>query len=88
MKFGVLIATHYFSVMETTLTIHDKNVIRDIVKHYVACDRVRALRMVFGWEVSYQHFIFLGEEIGREKITQRENENWRLVSRMKALAVN
>jgi len=74
--------------METTLCQHDQNVIRDIVKHFSSGERVRVLRKMFGSDCSFKHFIFLGEEICLEKMRDKDNENWRLVSRMRALAIN
>jgi len=43
---------------------------------------------MFGSDCSFKHFIFLGEEICLEKMRDKDNENWRLVSRMRALAIN
>jgi len=87
-KFGTTIYSIYIRVMKTSLNDHDKKVIRDIVSHTSEGERVHLLRRVFGKDCSFEHFMFLGEEIAFEKFKQKDNQNWLLISRMKALAIN
>lgn len=70
------------------LTPHDEKLIQDIVANYPSGERVHVLRNIFRGEVSFNHFVFLGELIGLEKAKMFEAENDYHVFRMKTLSFN
>lgn len=79
----------YFSVMVTqeimSLTQHDRNVINDIVSHYAPGDRVKALRFIFKFECSFEHYIYLGQVVGAELQKKISKEMTGKVFRMETL---
>ena len=82
-----IVRKYYLSIMVETFTLsgHDKQIIKDIVSHYVSGDRVKILRSIFKHEVSFEHYIYLGQIIGAEACNKMSKEVSGKVFRMETL---
>lgn len=60
-----------------SVTEKDRKIIQDIVTHFPKNERVRTMRSIFKFDLSENHFLYLGELIGAEHTKEQLAQQYR-----------
>ncbi len=75
-------------LLHTMLTTADKKVITDIVSHYLPGDRCKALRSIFKSDLTNEHYLYMGEQIGLASMAYQIRMQEKGINKLRLLSFN